>query len=165
MQSKGLLLLANEQCAALVLPLLQDLRTAPLVSPTPIPGNHAHWVLGHLVFAERQFRSMMDGTPNPAQAWESMFGGGSQPSPAGEGYPGYAELLDRLETLHADTLAWLRTLNESDLDRPSLNIPPGFEPFFGTWGRVLLMRAMHWMNHRGQLADCRRSAGRTTLMV
>ena len=40
-----------------------------------------------------------------------------------------------------------------------------FELYFGTWRHMFLMRAMHWMHHRGQLADCRRAAGRPPLMI
>jgi hypothetical protein len=165
MQTKELLLIANQQCAALVFPLLEDLRTAPLVPVASPTGNHAHWVLGHLVVSEGGFRAMMDGTSFPVQAWQPMFGGGSKPVPLGEGYPAYDELLEQLKSMHGSTIAWMEEMTESDLDQASRNIPAGFEPFFGTWRQVLLMRAMHWMNHRGQLADCRSAAGRSPLMV
>lgn len=165
MQSKELLLLANRQCAALVIPLLEDLSTATLVSPIPNAGNHAHWVLGHMVVSEGQFRAMMEGVLNPNEKLKPSFGGGSQPSATGTEYPAYDDLLVQLKTLHASTLSWLESLSESDLDQSSKAIPPGFEPFFGTWRQVLLMRALHWMNHRGQLADCRHAAGRPPLMM
>lgn len=165
MQSKDLLLVANRQCVALVMPLLEDLATAALVSPTPNPGNHAHWVLGHLVLSEGQFRTMMDGTPNPGEAYEPLFGGGSHPDATGSGYPPYHELLNQLIRLHESTLVWLESMPETQLDQPSQRIPPGFEPLFGTWRQVLLMRALHWMNHRGQLADCRHAAGRPPLLA
>lgn len=165
MQSKDLLLLANQQCAVLVLPLLEDLKSAPLVSATAVPGNHAHWVLGHLVVSEGRFRTIMDGTPNPFDSLQSMFGGQSVPVADGQGYPEYAKLLQQLQELHQGMLEWIGGLNEADLDRRSHEQLPGFDVFFGTWRQVLMMRAMHWMNHRGQLADCRHSAGRPPLMV
>ena len=165
MQTKELLSVANRQCFMLVMPLLEDLATAPHVPATAKGGNHSHWVLGHLVVSEGQFRSMMDGTPNPNEALKPLFGGGSQPDADGTSYPPYQELLDRLKSLHEATLARLDGMSESDLDLPSRAVPPGFEPYFGTWRQVFLMRAMHWMNHRGQLADCRHSAGRHPLMV
>jgi len=164
-QSKDLLLLANQQCAGLVFPLLDDLRTAPLLSPSPTSGNHAHWVLGHLVLSEDGFRSMMDGTSGKCETMRPLFGGGSKPSPRGDEYPSYDDLLGQLKSRHAETIAWLESMTESDLDNTSKGVPPGFEAFFGTWRQVLLMRAMHWMNHRGQLADCRNAAGRPPLMA
>lgn len=163
MQSKELLLLANQQCAGLVFSLLEDLKTAPLVSPGP--GNHAHWIIGHLVFSEGRYREMMEGCPNPCQPLEKCFGGGSTPEPSGSGYQNYDDLFSQLQTMHQDFLIRLGELTEADLDQKTRGIPTEFELYFGTWRQMLLMRAMHWMNHRGQLADCRRVAGRAPLMV
>ena len=165
MQSKDLLLLANQQAPAMVLPLLEDLATAPLTTGAGADGNHAHWILGHLALSETGFRSMADGTPNAAESLKPMFGGGSQPQPAGDGYPAYADLLTQLKARHEETVAWIESLSEDDLDQKSQAIPEGFEPFFGTWRQVLLMRPLHYMNHRGQLADCRRAAGREPMMA
>lgn len=165
MQTKDLLVTALQQSYGLVMPLLQDLESAPLVFPTPNGGNHAHWILGHLVVSEGQFRAMMRGIPNPVEELKSLFAGGSTPQPAGADYPAYQELFTRLVSLRQETMAWLESLSENDLDQPSKIVPPGFEPFFGTWRACLLMQAMHWMNHRGQLADCRRSAGRDRMMA
>ena len=165
MQTKELLVTALHQSYGLVMPLLEDLRSASLVAPTTQGGNHAHWILGHLLVSEGQFRAMMRGIPNPVESLQPLFGGGSTPDPAGTDYPAYEELLTHLVRLRQETLAWLDSLGESDLDRASQVVPPGFEPFFGTWRLCLLMQAMHWMNHRGQLADCRRSAGREPLMA
>ena len=165
MESKELLVAALNLSAGLVMPLLEDLKSAALVSPTPAGGNHAHWILGHLVQSEGQFRAMMRGVPNPVDHLQPIFGGGTFPDPAGADYPAYGELLAALVDMRATTMQWLESISESDLDQPSKFVPPGFEPFFGTWRQCLLMQAMHWMNHRGQLADCRRAAGRERLMA
>ena len=165
MQSKDLLLLANQQCAMMTFPLLEDLASAPLITGAGSDGNHAHWILGHLVVSEGGFRSMMEGTPNPAESLKPLFGGGSRPQPEGQDYPSYEELLSQLKARHEETVAWIGTLSEDDLDQKSKSIPEGFESLFGTWRQVLLMRPLHWMNHRGQLADCRHAAGRAPLMA
>ncbi|MDX1968900.1 MAG: DinB family protein [Planctomycetaceae bacterium] len=165
MQSKELLVSALRQSYGLVMPLLEDLKSAPLVAPTLKGGNHAHWILGHLVASEGQFRSMMRGIPDPTESLRPLFGGGSTPDSTGAGYPPYEELLARIVGLRQETMDWLESLGEEELDRASTLVPPGFEPFFGTWRSCLLMQAMHWMNHRGQLADCRRSAGRERMMA
>lgn len=165
MQTKDLLVTALQQSYGLVMPLLEDLSSAALIAPTPNGGNHAHWILGHLVVSEGQFREMMRGIPSPVESLKPLFGGGSTPDPAGTNYPPYEELLSKLVSSRQETMAWLESLSEHDLDQASQHVPPGFEPFFGTWRSCLLMQAMHWMNHRGQLADCRRSAGRERLMA
>ena len=165
MQSKSVLILANRQAAGLVFPLLDDLQSAALVSPTVGTGNHAHWLLGHLVFSEGRYREMMQGIENPCQSLHEKFGGGSQPDPNAVDYPSYEELLSRLRSMDVELMAWLESTSEEELDQEITGVPPQFELYFGTWRHMFLMRAMHWMNHRGQLADCRRAAGRPPLMI
>ena len=165
MQSKSVLILANRQAAGLVFPLLDDLQSAALVSPTVGTGNHAHWLLGHLVFSEGRYREMMQGIENPCQSLHEKFGGGSQPDPNAVEYPSYEELLRRLRSMDEEFMAWLESTSEEELDQAIAGVPPQFELYFGTWRHMFLMRAMHWMNHRGQLADCRRAAGRPPLMI
>lgn len=164
MQSRELLLTANQHAYTLTMPLMEDLRTAPLVPPAP-GGNHAHWVVGHLLFSEGRFQQIMRGGENPFEDMQSCFGGQSTPISDGSGYQPYDDLLIRLQSQHQTVIALLETLTEEELDQPSQGCPPGFEPFFGTWRHVLLMRSMHWMIHRGQLADCRRAAGRAPLLA
>lgn len=164
MQTKELLVMANQQAYVLTMSLLEDLRTAPLMPPTP-GGNHAHWVLGHLLVSEGNFLTMMRGGDHPFAALQSQFGGKSTPDAAGTGYCNYDVLLTELKAQHQAVMTFLETLTEADLDQSSNNCPPGFEGFFGTWRQVLLMRPMHWMIHRGQLADCRRAAGREPLLA
>lgn len=165
MQSKSVLILANRQSAGLVFPLLDDLQSAALVSPTVGTGNHAHWLLGHLVFSEGRYREMMQGIENPRQSLHDKFGGVSQPDPNAAEYPSYEELLSRLRSMDEEFMAWLESTSEEELDQAIAGVPPQFELYFGTWRHMFLMRAMHWMNHRGQLADCRRAAGRRPLMI
>ncbi len=48
-------------------------------------------------------------------------------------------------------MAWLESTDEEELDQPIAGVPPQFELYFGTWRHMFLMRAMHWMHHRGSL--------------
>lgn len=166
MHSKDLLLIANRQAAAVVFPALEDLKSAPLVAPqfNSGGGNHAHWILGHLVFSEGRYREMTQGIANPCRSMQAMFGGGSKPCPDGRDYPKYEELLRGLRSMQAEFLLWVEGMSEADLDQPIKDVPPQFELLFGTWRNGLLLRAIHWMQHYGQLTDCRRAAGRAPLI-
>ncbi|PQO45396.1 DinB family protein [Blastopirellula marina] len=157
--------MANQTSAALLFPLLEDLGTAPLVTPTGKGGNHAHWTLGHLVFSEAGLTSIRHNTTNPHASLESFFGRGVMPTPDGAGYPAYDELLAELKSLHSAAMSELEGLSEEDLDQACPNIPEEIKSLFGTWRQAFMMRPLHWMNHRGQLADCRRAAGREPLML
>lgn len=59
----------------------------------------------------------------------------------------------------------LEITSEEEVDRVVEGVPPQFEFYFVTWRHMFLLRALHWMNHRGQLADCRRAAGPPPLMI
>ncbi len=164
MQSKELLLIANRQAASVVFPAFEDLKTAPLVSPTPHCSNHAHWILGHLMFSEGRYREMTLGIANPHQSLQAQFGGGSKPCPDGRDYPKYEELLRQLQSIQEEFLDWVEGLTETDLDQPIKDVPPQFELLFGTWRNALMLRAIHWMQHYGQLTDNRKAAGRAPLI-
>ena len=165
MHSKDLLLQLNQIGPALTLALLEDLASVPLQTTGCSHGNSAHWMLGHILLSEAQVRFTADGTPIANQSLATLFAGGTQPDPSGTSYPPYDELLSQLKQSHAQTMAWIEALSEAELDQASQNVPPGFENVFGTWRQVIAMRPLHWMNHRGQLADCRRAAGRAPLMA
>ncbi len=165
MESKQLLITALRQSQGLVWPLFEDLRSAPHV-PSTVGGNHAHWIAGHLLVSEgHMLHAIMRGEANPVERFAPLFAGRTRPDPAAQGYPAYDEVLEQLGAMRAKTLELLESLDEAALDQPSRGVPPGFEAFFGVWRQCFLMQALHWMNHRGQLADCRRSAGREPLMA
>lgn len=165
MESKQLLLAALQGSYGMTLPLLEDLKSAPTAPPTPKGGNHAHWILGHLVIAEGNFRWIMFGEPNPAEDLATLFGRGSTPDPTASGYPPYEALMSRLVRLREETLTRLNGLNESDLDQKSVHCPEGFEAFFGDLRTCHMTMALHWMMHRGQLADSRHGLGREPMMA
>ena len=133
MHSKDLLLIANRQAAAVVFPALEDLKSAPLVSPTPHCPNHAHWIVGHLIFSEGRYREMTLGVPNPCQSMQAMFGGGSTPCLDGKDYPAYEDLFQKLQSMQEEFLIWVDGLTEADLDQSIKDVPPQFELLFGTW--------------------------------
>lgn len=166
MQSKDLLMQAMQVSHALVVPLLDDLKDAPMQAPTANGGNHPVWVAGHLAFGEGNlFWHMMRGEPNPLAEWAEIFDGGSEPSDDASKYPPLEELIAKYCELREQSLALLGSLSEEDLDQPSANCPEEYAGFFGTWRQCYLSAALHGMMHRGQLADSRKSLGRTPVMA
>ncbi|MEZ6105852.1 MAG: DinB family protein [Pirellulaceae bacterium] len=118
-------------------------------------GNHAMWIAGHLLVSDHGFQAMMTGAEHARPELKPMFAGGSTPTTNADDYPPFARMLEDLQGSNEAILAWLDGMTEDDLDQPSKLVPPGFEPFFGTWRQVFAMRPLHWAMHRGQLADCR----------
>ncbi|WP_166831682.1 YciI family protein [Thalassoroseus pseudoceratinae] len=143
-------------------PLADDLADAPMTSPTPTPGNHPVWIMGHLVYSSAGLLAMISGEASPYEHWKDHFAGGTQPRPDAASYPDYAEILQAYDATHQTALGLLETVIETGLNEP----PPAVwdsvrdDPSFQTIGKLFLFISMHEMSHRGQLADTRRVLGR-----
>ena len=152
-----------EMSKAWVLGLFSDIMDAPLTEPTPNGGNHPWWIIGHMVYSEANILNCyIRGGEHPFAEWKETFAIGSQPKADGEGYPPIEELLEKYESVRADTMAFIGSLTDEDLDKPS-NAPEAAGPFFSTVGQCLAVMSMHLAFHGGQLADARRAAGRGIL--
>src|SRR5262249_61233402 len=75
-------------------------------------------------------------------------------------HPPFDEVLRTYRGLRARNLEILEQLGEAGLDRPTVAPPRGLEDVLRTAGDTFLVIALHQMNHRGQVADARRAAGR-----
>jgi hypothetical protein len=148
-----------------VMQLLEDMRDAALTAPTPRGGNHPHWILGHLTFVEGSVPHILFGEPNPVAQLAVQFAPGTEPRSDGAGYPPFDELLRTYRDLRARNLQILEQLGDAGLDRPTVAPPKGLEPFLRTAADTFLVVAIHQMNHRGQLADARRAAGRKAIFT
>jgi hypothetical protein len=142
-----------------VLARVEEMLPHGLVFPTPRGGGHTLWVLGHLAFIEGLvIHGFMLGEANPLEDWEHPFDGSDVSGDAGL-YPAFDVVLARCREMRDRTLKILDSLSEEDLDKASENAPQGHEETFGTYRLCLQYVADHWLMHRGQLADARRSAG------
>jgi hypothetical protein len=157
---------ALDSSARATLALIDDMKDQPLTFPTPKGGNHPLWVMGHLAFVEGQvIQQFMLGRPNPVAHWRELFGIGSQVSGEASRYPALAEIQKTFQDLRAETLKVLDTLSDADLDQPSKGAPPEFKEFLSSYAKCFLVVVMNTMNHRGQVADARRAAGRKPLRM
>ena len=155
---------ALEMSARATMGLIDDMKEMPLTFPTPRGGNHPLWVLGHLAWSEGDIiqRAML-GRPNPVAHWKDLFGIGSEPTADATRYPALEEIKKAFQDLRAQTMEVLATLTDADLDQPSKGCPPEFQQFLGTYAQCFLVAIANTMNHRGQVADARRAAGRKPL--
>jgi uncharacterized damage-inducible protein DinB len=145
--------------------LLEDLRNAPMTSPTPRGGNHPLWVLGHITYVEANVPHVLSGEPNPLAHWGPLFAAGAEPTSDPKAYPSFDEVLKAYQDARASNLKLLDEIGEAGLDRPTKSPPKGLEEPLATVGKAFMTIAMHQMNHRGQLADCRRALGRKAIFT
>ena len=145
--------------------LLEDLRNAPMTSPTPRGGNHPLWVLGHITFVEANVPHVISGEANPLSHWANLFSAGSEPSSDPKKYPSFDEILKKYHECRAKNLKLLDEIGDAGLDRPTKSVPKGLEQALATVGQAFMTVAMHQMNHRGQLADARRALGREPIFT
>ena len=140
--------------------LIEDMRDAAMTQPTARGGNHPLWVLGHLTLTEGNIPHVLFGESNPVERWGPLFGPGTEPTTNASDYPPFDEILRAYRDLRARNLQILEQLGEAGLDRPTKAPIAGLEQVMRTAGDTFLLIAMHQMNHRGQVADARRAAGR-----
>ncbi|TVQ64153.1 MAG: DinB family protein [Phycisphaerales bacterium] len=141
------------------LPLLDDMREAPLTRPNSAGGNHPLWVAGHLAFAEAGIRGVALGEASELGDFESLFAGGTTPSDDAGVYPAYDEVVRLFREQRAHTLAALDRLSDADLDRAP-DAPPDMREWLPTIGQAFMLMIGHQHFHMGQVSDARRAMGK-----
>lgn len=149
-----------EMTESWTMPIFEDLRETPLAAATP-GGNHALWIYGHLTFCEGLLaRQFVLGEENEFADWMPILGPGSRPEEDADLYPTWAEIAVKFRQARDQTLAWLATQTDDDLDLPCGAPPEGLEETFSSRGAGISVVISHWWNHRGQLCDIRKALGR-----
>lgn len=144
--------------------LINDMKDSPVTQPTANGGNHTAWVLGHLIHSESNLLDIFIlGKENrfPELANCSMK---TEPSTNPDDYLPMDELFAKFEEIRSASLAHLDTLSDEDLTAKS-HAPEEFGPMFSTVGGVYGAMCIHVAFHGGQVAVCRRAAGREPLMA
>ena len=145
--------------------LFMDIKDQPMVQATSSGGNHPMWLLGHIVHSESNLLDgFIQGKPNRFPELESNFAMGTSPSTDASEYPSMDELFAIWDEVRAATIEYLNSLSDADLDKPS-HAPEAFSPGFATVGGCFTGICIHASFHAGQVADCRRAAGRTPLFA
>jgi hypothetical protein len=87
MKTTDFIKLALENSTNWAMGLINDMKDAPLVQPTPNGGNHTTWVLGHIVRAESDLLDgFILGQPNRFPELKDQFDMGTTPTADGD-YP------------------------------------------------------------------------------
>jgi hypothetical protein len=129
----------------------------------PCPGaNHAAWQIGHLVGAEsRMANAVQEGAvPMPPADFEQKFKKETANIDDPEFFPKKAALLEFLSKTREATIAWVKTLKASDLDRET---PEKLRRFAPTVGQLLATLPVHVAMHMGQFQVIRRRLGKPLL--
>ncbi len=146
--------------------LINDLQDEPLAQPTTRGGNYALWILGHLACSEaHMLKEIIQEESNPLESWKELFGAGSEPTANADDYPRFEEVREKFDQIRGESLAYLETITDDDLDRKNPSCPPDMQSYFGTLGNCLNMISIHSMYHTGQVADIRRALGRKPVVI
>ncbi len=144
--------------------LLNDMRDLPLAQPSQNGGNHALWILGHIVFSESTLLDgFIHGKPNRFPEWQLLFGIGSTPLQDADDYPTFDAITGRFNEVRNATLNYIAALADADLDTPS-QAPAELVDYFPTVGRCLGSIVSHAFFHAGQVAVVRNAVNRPPLM-
>lgn len=161
MKATDYIRLSLEMSAGEALALIEEMKDIPLTFPTSKGGNHPLWILGHQTVAEAKIvNEIMLGGQNPLAHWLTLFGPGTKAIGNADVYPSYDEVMQQFQEVRSHTFSVLNTLTEAELDQPSKNCPPEYQPFVGTYGQCFRQIAAHFSYHAGQVADAHRMAGR-----
>lgn len=133
-----------------------------LVRPVPT-ANHALWQLGHLAVSERRFLVTVAGeeaAPPPPAEWGTKFTAETTKNDEAAFFPKRDEVLAYYEQVRNKAAAWVRSLSEADLQKPTSGRMASFAP---TFGHLALMFANHASMHLGQFQVIRRKLGKPVL--
>ena len=144
------------------LSLINDLQDEPFAQPTINGGNHAIWILGHLAYIESvMIHQLIQGKVTCTLAHhKETFDPEGGPSTEPSEYPSFDQLFKDYDTARRETVEYLDTITQNDLNSPALGCPEEWKPHFGTIAQCLDFIAHHPSLHFGQLADIRKSLGR-----
>lgn len=123
------------------------------------PGiNHALWFAGHMAMADNFFTGVIapDRQEEETEAFEKLFGMGSQPTNQADDYPSPNELLNLMRGRRETLLSVLEGMNDKDLEKAT---PEGTPDMFPDYASVFELATWHEGLHAGQISVARRALG------
>lgn len=133
-----------------------------LIRPLP-NANHAAWQIGHAICSEtRLVEGACPGAmPKLPEGFAARFTRETATLNEPSAFATRADLLAVYATQRAGTIAWAKSLTDSDLDAPA---PERVRAFIPTIAALLLLIPSHLSMHIGQIQVIRRKLGKPILM-
>lgn len=154
---------AHERNLQMLKNTLADFSDADMLARPSPSANHAAWQLGHLIVSEMRLVSMVDPSA-PAPLPPDFAAKFSKDAAKLNDAPAFLrkdELFRQYDITLAATVKWIRSMSESDLDKPG---PEPIRARFPTVGSLTTMLLMHRTMHLGQMQVIRRVLGKPVLM-
>ena len=129
----------------------------------PVPGaNHVAWQLGHLANSEHNMVNAVSpgATPPLPAGFAEKFNKETAKLDDAKAFPSKAEILDTLTKVRTASIAWVKTLSEADLQRPT---PERLQRLAATVEQMLILMPSHIAMHIGQIQVLRRKLGRPVM--
>ena len=135
---------------------VNDIPEEQMTTRTTDDGPHLAWILSHLAWSEAgTVNKFILRQSNPVKSLGKSCGMGSTVVDDAAAYPSKAEALATLADVRSETLKFLDTLAEADLDTPVEQGPPEFK----TWGSIFALIPSHEAHHGGQISVIWRRLG------
>ncbi len=145
--------------------LFKDMSDQPFARTRPGAGQHAYWLLGHIVVSESFLldQSLL-GKPNRFESWLPYFDFRTEAAEQGNGAPTYEELIEAMGSIRQSTIEHIESLTDDDLDKQCCEVSED-RPKFQSVGDCLNTISWHMVFHTGQVASARAAAGRDPLFA
>ncbi len=135
--------------------LLEDLPDDKLLHRSLPDGNHALWLIGHILWDDDFFLTGLAHRPSKLpDGWNERFRTGSTPCDDVQAYPPRGALMDKITALRSELVGWFCSFGPHELAQP---LPEAFARFGDSYGKLMSTLAWHEGLHAGQLTVIRKS--------
>ncbi len=156
MDAKQFVIGQMEMVRGMLLEWAKDIPEKHITTRAVDDGVHLAWILSHLAWSEAgTINKFIRQQPNPLRHLGRSCGMHSTVLDDPSAYPSKDQALDTLEKVRANTLKFLDSLSEKDLDKPVEKGPPQFK----TWGLIFALVSAHEAHHNGQISVIWRQLG------
>lgn len=149
----------NLSLSAMIWAMLTDDFTEDERFVRAVPGgNHAAWLMGHLIVAERRFLEMLGSVPPELPpGFEEVHSSAGASADGPDGFLTLAGYRELAAAVRASLIAAIDGMSDADFAKPVTGRMAGITP---TLGHLLVLTGNHSAFHCGQLSTIRRKLGK-----